>query len=476
MPIYAERGGENMRIEEVVQHCINQGLSKYCFFMGAGLSIDAGLPSWEQLVEPVAKKIGLDPSDASLTSILEYALGNNKTEYSMFIENFKSQIKRSAPTINHELITKIPINRIWTTNFDDLIEKSFKKQGIDIEIITNDKELINADFTKRQIIKMHGSITETSDDLEDIVLTENQYELFSDRRKWILNLLMNDISNRGFIFLGVSFDDANMRRIWSSVQASRGIGITNFLFTVPPKKQNRKKYKLYELWKNNLIRYNVKVIELNSYKEITRFLRILYINSVGRAIAGIGTYSDDSYAALCIAIGEKMAQNDYSYHNGGGFNISAEIAHGMWNVKPFSMDNLDIVTYYYRENGGSTNPQKGKIIYYGKSYTDIRKLFLTEEKLCLMIGQSPPGRNGMQEEVEIARKQGCKILSIPFTGNLCERVYEEEKSFWKSCLSTKEFELYEKLKYEPKDEEISKYADNVIGIANAYFDYACGGK
>ena len=69
------------------------------------------------------------------------------------------------------------------------------------------------DLSKPQLIKMHGSLSKISDNYDDIVLLESQYENYEESRKDIYNLLKNDISNKSFLFFGVSFNDINMRRI-----------------------------------------------------------------------------------------------------------------------------------------------------------------------------------------------------------------------------------------------------------------------
>jgi len=83
-------------------------------FIGAGLSIGAGLPGWADLISPLAKRI-------------KYK-GKNWLEAAQFYENRKSRNELIAylrdrldttliiPTENHRLLTKLPTNIVLTTN------------------------------------------------------------------------------------------------------------------------------------------------------------------------------------------------------------------------------------------------------------------------------------------------------------------------------------------------------------------------
>lgn len=182
------------------------------------MSIGSGLPSWKDLVKPYAQNLGIDVADVPLERIMQYAIGKDTSAYSMFIHDFLADLDVTLPSLSHELIAQLPVTRVWTTNYDDLLEKAFSKHNIDVEVISNDHELINSDFLKKQIIKMHGSITHQNHEHHDeIILTESQYELFDKNRPRIASQLMVDVTNKGFIFLGVSFNDSNMRRIWATL-------------------------------------------------------------------------------------------------------------------------------------------------------------------------------------------------------------------------------------------------------------------
>lgn len=459
-----------MKYEEAAEYCVQHLLPNVCVFVGAGMSKDAGLPDWYGLVEPIAKELEIPIEGLPLERVLQYICGESKSKYSMLIYSLIKKIEKAIPQKSHYLISKLGVSRIWTTNFDDLIEKAYRKSNWDLEIITNDMQLNNVDLVKPQLIKMHGSLSNVSDNFDDIILLESQYENYEQSRKEIYNLLRNDIRNKSFLFFGVSFNDINMRRIWASIWNNKKSGHPSLLFTVPPTEENKKEFSIYKFWKKDLTRYGIEVVELGSYKEIDKFLNRIYVDKLGKTIAGLGIYENDKYKELCLEIGHLLAKKGYNYNSGGGMNISNFIAAGMWEECPNIKEDLERVVFYYRENGGSTNPQKGKIIYAGNTYSEMRKRFISPEKLCLLLGEDAEGRTGLAEEVDIAREKQCKILAIPYTGKISSKTYEEERKCWKEILSDELFVKYEELKN--LEENFTKAAENIMDIIEYYFKNA----
>ena len=201
-----------MNYIEAADYCVRNLLSSLSVFVGAGFSKTADLPDWNELVRPLAEELEISIHDIPLPRILQYACGHNKSKYSLVLHELKKRISAAQPQPGHYLLTNMGINRIWTTNYDDLIEKAYFQENKPLEVITNDFQMQNSDFSCNQLIKMHGSLSSISDNYDDIILLESQYENFELTRRNICNLLQNDISCKSFLFLGVSFDDINMRK------------------------------------------------------------------------------------------------------------------------------------------------------------------------------------------------------------------------------------------------------------------------
>ena len=91
-------------------------------FVGAGLSVAAGYPTWSELLEKVASELGLDlEKEHDLARVAQYYL-NRKGKRTPIAELVKKSFpsNREIPR-THRSLARLPIRNLWTTNFDTLI-------------------------------------------------------------------------------------------------------------------------------------------------------------------------------------------------------------------------------------------------------------------------------------------------------------------------------------------------------------------
>ena len=152
---------------------------KYICLAGAGLSIDAGLPTAWGLMMATASLIRVDdPGDESKdlqTWFLESKYAN--LSYSQLIgglfnttveqQNFmRKQLRADKPGKAHQLVAELVrrgvLRCVITTNFDDLIEKALVEAGIPHQVIANDDDLKHSEplihCRQFRIYKPHGTI------------------------------------------------------------------------------------------------------------------------------------------------------------------------------------------------------------------------------------------------------------------------------------------------------------------------------
>jgi hypothetical protein len=427
-------------------------------FIGAGISKGCGLPTWDELVAPYVKELNVSSQNISYERILQYAL-SGQAQYNRFLSQLKGKISKAKASPIHQLIARLDVPRLWTTNYDGLIESSYREQDTEYQLVAKDTDLYSLSFEMNQIIKMHGSLTNEKE--TDIVLLESEYEYFNIGREQISRLFQMEILSKTILYMGVSFNDYNIRRIVSSIwlaNREENRAKASFLFTVPQDTS------YYHLWKNDLSRYNIEVIELKDFTEINTFLFKLLEKRYGKTAVILGKRKDDKYIQLSKIIGYKLAKNGYKIHTGGGPYISKSIVEGAWQyLEENNIPIEDKVVHFYREKGGSTNPQKGKVIYYGNTYSDLRKKMITPDKICILLGEESLGESGIQEEIQLAIRKGAHIVPVACTGSTAMNQWKIGKTaFDKGNVFSEKLNDYNNL----CEDDFEKVANSVVSLSD----------
>ena len=186
-------------------------------FVGAGLSVGAGLPGWADLVKPLAQKVN-SPEGSSYPDIAQYYV--NLNDKPTLVNYVLSKLRRPGfgPTEIHKQLAKLPVSRIFTTNYDRLLEDAFNAQGLSIGKIVTDEHLALMDSPEKSLIKIHGDLEQP----ESWVLTSDDYDNYFSNHPGIANLLGMDLHSRTVLFLGYSFNDIDLRMILSRVKRVAG--------------------------------------------------------------------------------------------------------------------------------------------------------------------------------------------------------------------------------------------------------------
>lgn len=187
-------------------------------FVGAGVSMALGLPSWRQLIDHIAVELGFDPdvyrtfgSDLTLAEFYRLRNGQIGPLRSWMDREWHSSAIDISKSRVHELMAKSKFELIYTTNYDRWIERAFeyyKMPHVKIASVGDLTKPVSAEAT--QIVKFHGDF----DDDSSIVLDESS---FFERLEFESPLdikLRSDVLGRSVLFIGYSLTDINIRYLF----------------------------------------------------------------------------------------------------------------------------------------------------------------------------------------------------------------------------------------------------------------------
>ncbi|CCD91851.1 putative Sir2-like transcriptional silencer protein [Bradyrhizobium sp. ORS 375] len=191
-------------------------------FVGAGVSMTVGLPSWQSLIDHLVEELelecdvidGMRDGYQMLAEYYRLERGGIGPLRSWLDRNWRVASDCIAQSHLHRLIVDLDFPVIYTTNYDRNLETAFEVCGKPYAKISNAKEIASAPAGVTQIVKYHGDF----DDDASLVLTETDFlKRLSFDSPLDLKLRADALANT-ILFVGYSMSDPNIRlllyRIW----------------------------------------------------------------------------------------------------------------------------------------------------------------------------------------------------------------------------------------------------------------------
>ena len=189
-------------------------------FVGAGLSMGAGLPGWLAIARPLANAIGYRlPNEAKfittdhlLTAAQYYENQRGRTALIQQLRNTLDTTDK-RPTSVHRLIASLPLHVIFTTNYDDFIEQALRESGKRYNVVVATQDLAFWSEDQVQIIKLCGDLTRP----ESIIFSKRDFNTYFANRQRLAERLRTMLESKTALFLGYSLQDPFFNQIWENI-------------------------------------------------------------------------------------------------------------------------------------------------------------------------------------------------------------------------------------------------------------------
>ncbi|GEJ58635.1 SIR2 family protein [Anaeromyxobacter diazotrophicus] len=246
-------------VERVLDHLagrIRRG--QLVVLVGAGASRWAALPTWKQAVCELARDLApaleaavpeaarrfTPPSPDDPLSVDAFLKIGEAFRWVCGEERLHERLRRlfdashidAADLPLHRLLVRFAdhVPAIYTTNFDDLLERAFGAAGRAYQVVAEPRDLhawrfdeIDGEFVPRfPIYKLHGSLGRPG----SLVLGESDFQRRQGLASHPIDLrFCSDVVGREVLLVGYSFSDPNVRWLWAKLRDLDVLPVAHFL-------------------------------------------------------------------------------------------------------------------------------------------------------------------------------------------------------------------------------------------------------
>lgn len=276
-------------------------------FLGAGVSISAGLPSWDTLLQRLLANEELNEDGINYTCIDEKCFhssiiiaryireGIEKSKHSDFLGWSFTEALRDAlwdeydpKKGNHSLINTIaeiikdesrPVNSVITYNYDDLLERTLGEDFA--QPIGKDNDI---ERNKFPIYHVHGILPynekeKTGDTVASTaVISEDDYhKLYEKAFHWSNVEQLHALQRCTCFFIGFSMSDPNLRRMLDTTKTNderHFVFLRRGDFSICNKFKNKENMRIQEQIMNKL---GLNVIWFETFEELPGLLEQIFL-------------------------------------------------------------------------------------------------------------------------------------------------------------------------------------------------------
>lgn len=404
-------------------------------FAGAGLSISAGFVDWVKLLGPVAEGLDLNAEREQdhLVALAQYHVNKreNRSElHKRLLEEFPSD---REPSINHQILSRLPVEVYWTTNYDHLIEKALDSAGKIPDVKHRTSQLALTKPRRDAVVyKMHGDV----DDPAEAVLTKDDYERYASTRGPFITALSGDLVSRTFLFLGFSFKDPNLDYVLARLRLHmEKNGRQHYCVMREVKREefnsdddfNYSRVK-QELAARDLLRYNIVTLFADEYVDITEMLRriesaykrkTIFISGSAEAF---GDWEERDVLEFLTDLGRILVDRGYQIVSGFGLGVSNALLTGaiekIYNERKGHFDDFLTVRPFPRYIADADERRR--------IWTAYRKDLIQRAGVAIFLfgnksaGDAIVPADGVYQEYEIAKEFGLDIVPVGATGYVAQ--------------------------------------------------------
>lgn len=404
-------------------------LGNAAVFVGAGLSKAAGLPDWAELLEAPRLESNVPTSPetlADLPLLAEYILVDGQYSLARLQQHILEQVHgaNAEPTAMHEALARLPVDQIWTTNYDPLIEQV----APDALVIADDDDIRLIGSSRRVVIKMHGSIAVSPPPEWDSppVITRSDYERYEIDHPRTWAMLHASYLSKTFLFLGFSFADPNVG-ILQRLSRVHGTAAGNRHVTIMkrPPDTDVDLRRLHDLRTRDLVASGVRVHEIDDHAELGPILTALVRRTrpprlfISGSDQNIGNHGE-CCAALAQELVDKTGWELCSLGGDSGWHTTRAVASIRRAEGTYNASSL---VFHFRRKAGpppEMDERVGTAVFTDLEREPLVTKLLDESRAVVVVA----GGERTREEIEWATSYGAGVVPLATSGGAAREYWE----------------------------------------------------
>ncbi|MCJ8272024.1 MAG: SIR2 family protein [Psychrosphaera sp.] len=216
--------------------------AKPVLWVGAGLSVPAGYPSTNALIESINKNaphsilpftpddttLELDHYQRSFSHWMQQLLEQNTKSY--LIDELAAIFLNTPvqPKSTHLSLVTLSWRAIYTTNYDKLLEAALDQTGQSFQVFKHQQNQGLEQAGRLSLYKIHGCV----DDIRSWTLDEQSYQAFGTAYKSLQSQVDNLFLNQTIVYVGCSMLDPRIIQSYRMIEQDNKLDLLHPAFVV----------------------------------------------------------------------------------------------------------------------------------------------------------------------------------------------------------------------------------------------------
>lgn len=192
--------------------------SNTSILFGSGSSIPSLAPSTKEFIEAICKMVPID-YDSTLTLADVGTLAEMANKRKEMVNIFRNKLKGLQPATGLLNLPLYDWKEIYTTNYDELIEDTYRLARRDLAAIASNFDFSEERSNTSLLFKIHGTLAHDRSfgHKSSMVISNGDYELAQEYRELIFSRFLSEVSRNDFLVIGHSLSDPDLNAMLAEI-------------------------------------------------------------------------------------------------------------------------------------------------------------------------------------------------------------------------------------------------------------------